>query len=109
MADYALLDEHGVVTAIVVWDGNVDTWQPPEGVKSWVDVSDPDLFVETGGRLDPDTLNFERGDPPVVPDGVGRAVAEIIPPVVQKLLGRLIEKGTLSSADVDELLNPPLI
>jgi len=106
MADYALLDKNGVVTAIVVWDGNPQTWQPPEGVKTWVDVSDPDLFVETGGRLDPDTLDFERGDPPVVPDSVGQPVAEI-PPVVHNLLGRLIENGTLTPADVDELLDPP--
>lgn len=30
MGNYAIV-EAGIVTNIIVWDGNVDEWQPPEG------------------------------------------------------------------------------
>jgi hypothetical protein len=29
--NYLIIDQNNVVTNIVLWDGNINTWQPPEG------------------------------------------------------------------------------
>ena len=40
---YAIV-ENGVVTNLIVWDGDTDTWSPPEGSTA--------VLVPTGGFVD---------------------------------------------------------
>ncbi|WP_082716456.1 hypothetical protein [Burkholderia sp. BDU5] len=42
---YAIV-ENGVVTNVVVWDGNTESWQPPEGTTA--NVLPPDSPVGVG-------------------------------------------------------------
>jgi len=32
MSNYALVDENNIVENIIVWDGNTEAWQPPNGM-----------------------------------------------------------------------------
>lgn len=45
---YALIDGDGIVQNVVLWDGNLDTWQPPEGLTP-VKVPDTDNALHSVG------------------------------------------------------------
>ncbi|MEE2979349.1 MAG: hypothetical protein VYB88_17945 [Pseudomonadota bacterium] len=50
MANTYAIVEKGTVTNIVLWDGETDTWQPPEGSQA-VLIPD-DVFVSIGCTYD---------------------------------------------------------
>lgn len=106
MSDYALLDKSNIVIAVVRWDGDTDKWSPPPEAASWVDVSDPELFIEPGGTLDPKTLEFTRGTPPE-PD---QALLDSFRPAPEKAVARmdalistLVTKGVITTDDVKQV------
>lgn len=106
MRDYALLDKSNTVIAVVRWDGDITKWSPPPEAASWVDVSDPELFIEPGGTLDPKTLEFTRGTPPEPdPDIVAaiRPASEKAVARMDALIGTLVTKGVITTDDVKQV------
>lgn len=106
MSDYAILDTNNIVMMIVKWDGDTETWQPPEGAASWVDVTDPDVFVEVGGRLDPVTLELERDASDVYTPEMTASMpvsASDTFNAFDALLGVLKKNGTITPEEADEL------
>jgi hypothetical protein len=37
MSRYAVITAENIVDSVVEWDGNEQTWQPPEGMTTWPD------------------------------------------------------------------------
>lgn len=103
MTDYALLDKDNVVIDIVIWDGNPETWPPPENAVTWVDVSDPEFFVEPGGTLDPKTMEFVRGEPLVSPENEAPPIDDSDARRLDAMIAVLVEKGDLLPEDVDRI------
>lgn len=44
---YALVDVDGVVENVILWDGSLDTWQPPEGLTPHL-LNDADALQPVG-------------------------------------------------------------
>lgn len=85
MARYALV-RSGVIENVCEWDGNLDTWQPPEGVDA---VLDPDGLADVGGAYTGGTFGPTSQTPSPVPPSVTNRQLRLV----------LIQMGLFDQAD----------
>lgn len=80
MPRYAMVDGAGLITNVVLWDGNEQTWQPPAGTTM---VADPNSEAMPGGTYKDGTFS----PPPEPPPDPDEAVKDNITSAPDNLTG----------------------